>query len=390
MPDQVVVRITAFAQLAYGEDLSLCGSIPALGSWDISKAAALQWADPNIWSADLRLPCGVRVEFKVIQKSQNGTQWHGTGSGGCDNLLLETSVGRQGSQSSRLLTSCPFEIRVEDIIFGAVDEESGDGSIVPAGYHDKHAPTAMPTPTASAPPEYSPDNMAALRLAGTAAAAGHAVACAVTTTTTTTTMFTINGQPMSSGSSVPTLGAGGVDIQYSNPQLPMDDRETVPRSQNMHLPLSDIDAFAAMTDSGGSERNSNMLALADEAHATNEAPDKKYVRNIGIARMGFVVLQWRRAGVDVRVCGSWDGWQRKLELEPLHTGGFAVAVALPPGEYECKFVVDGVWKASEDMDIRGNHGNNVVIAGDLLLAPLLSNSSSVPLALTDSQTESLV
>jgi len=301
--------------------------------------------------------------------------------------LLETSVGRQGCQSSRFLTGGPFDIKVEDIAFGSIDEESGNSSIVPSGYRDNHTPTAMPT--ASAPQEYSPENMAALRLAGSAAAAGHAVSCAVTTTTTTTTMFTINGQPMHSRSCDP-IRAGEVDCQYSNPQLPMDCRENGPRSQSTYLPLSDMDALSMLTDSGRNESDSNLLALTDDANTSSEASGKKYTRNSGIARMGFVVLQWRRSGVDVRVCGSWDGWQKKLELEPLQSGGFALAVALPPGEYECKFIVDGVWRASEDMDIRGDHGNNVVIAGDLLLAPLLPSSPNPSLALTDLQSEPIV
>eukprot|EP00427_Karlodinium_veneficum_P026599 CAMPEP_0169207364 /NCGR_PEP_ID=MMETSP1016-20121227/13552_1 /TAXON_ID=342587 /ORGANISM="Karlodinium micrum, Strain CCMP2283" /LENGTH=385 /DNA_ID=CAMNT_0009284653 /DNA_START=12 /DNA_END=1170 /DNA_ORIENTATION=- len=378
IPEQVVVRITAYAQTAYGEDLHLCGSMPALGSWDISNAAPMQWTEPNRWFVDLTLPCGVRIEFKVIRRSQNGTSWHGTGLGDSENLLLETSVGRQGCQSSRFLTGGPFDIKVEDIAFGSIDEESGTQVLY-----------QVDIVTIILPPQ-SPENMAALRLAGSAAAAGHAVSCAVTTTTTTTTMFTtINGQPMHSRSCDP-IRAGEVDCQYSNPQLPMDCRENGPRSQSTYLPLSDMDALSMLTDSGRNESDSNLLALTDDANTSSEASGKKYTRNSGIARMGFVVLQWRRSGVDVRVCGSWDGWQKKLELEPLQSGGFALAVALPPGEYECKFIVDGVWRASEDMDIRGDHGNNVVIAGDLLLAPLLPSSPNPSLALTDLQSEPIV
>lgn len=71
----------------------------------------------------------------------------------------------------------------------------------------------------------------------------------------------------------------------------------------------------------------------------------------------------------VSVKGSWDSWETQVELarDPEAGSGepcFAAAVALPPGEYEFKFVLNGTeWCHSNAYEARpaweGN-SNNVV------------------------------
>lgn len=56
-----------------GAGLALIGSLPELGSWNVSKAARLVWAPGNQWSVDVPLPehAAGRVEYKVRMKEHS-------------------------------------------------------------------------------------------------------------------------------------------------------------------------------------------------------------------------------------------------------------------------------------------------------------------------------
>lgn len=355
--EQVQVQIVALAETAFGEDVLLCGSVAALGSWDAANAALMTWEESGKWSSVIVLPCGVRIEFKVLIRSQNGLAWHGAGEG---NIVLETSLGRTGCKSSRFLVDdLPFGITVTDVTLlenGATTRAANGGA---------PAQQALAVPVAPAA-ELTPD-MAALQMAGAAAAAGHSVQCAVRTTTTTTTMFTINGRE------VDVTGVPETQIQYCNPQNPTDQRD----SQDARRGYREQDSAPLVVDADSLSKVSQLPALCD-ASSGNADCSRRAACNVGLPRMGFVVLQWHRPGAsDVQVCGSWDSWSSRLELESLPSGGFILPLALPPGEYEFKFIVDGVWMASEDIDTKGQHGNNIISVKAQLIAPTLATSPAV-------------
>lgn len=47
---------------------------------------------------------------------------------------------------------------------------------------------------------------------------------------------------------------------------------------------------------------------------------------------------------DVRVAGTWNGWDAGREaLHPGPDGVFFATVSLPPGQHEYQFIVDGAW-----------------------------------------------
>ncbi len=49
---------------------------------------------------------------------------------------------------------------------------------------------------------------------------------------------------------------------------------------------------------------------------------------------------------DVRVAGTWNGWDTAREaLHPGPDGVFFATVSLPPGQHEYQFIVDGAWMA---------------------------------------------
>lgn len=48
-------------------------------------------------------------------------------------------------------------------------------------------------------------------------------------------------------------------------------------------------------------------------------------------------------GCSVYVAGSFNGWNPKKNKMRFKNGRYSVALMLPPGKYEYKFIVDGTW-----------------------------------------------
>lgn len=363
MKEVVGVRLTAKAKLNFGEDLLICGAAPQLGSWDATNAVTMEWAEGDHWSTEVSLPGGVLIEFKLIVRGQSGLRWLGRSKRN-ENVVLETSLCRKGGKASFLHNSSelPYCLQVADVeINTSPCEEKGT---VP----EEHAPhvsrdtdicirpsnQAIQPCSSSGYPELGPEarspqpqDTAAL-LAGCAASKlGRKVT--YSTTTTTTTYVTIDGNEDSvegyidSGSTMSPANS----LQNGSGTQPADSAAT-----------------------GGSRSAGPDM---DEAKETIRAEQREWAReqNSGLPRMGCVPIAWRQSGAaKVEVSGSWDGWQRRLALEPLPNGsGFGLLIGLPPGEYECKFIVDDVWTSSDDMDKRGEHSNNVFQAGDSLVLP---------------------
>ena len=65
------------------------------------------------------------------------------------------------------------------------------------------------------------------------------------------------------------------------------------------------------------------------------------------------------------VVGSWNNWGQRYDLArmadsrgPQSDGDFLGLLALPPGRYEFKFVIDGVWQTKEGWPVQHDtHGN---------------------------------
>ena len=76
---------------------------------------------------------------------------------------------------------------------------------------------------------------------------------------------------------------------------------------------------------------------------------------------------YRHAGGDapneVKLAGAFEGWQGTLEMSDAGGGFYRADVALPPGRYAYKFVVDGAWLPDPDNPSReadGQGGENAV------------------------------
>ena len=73
-----------------------------------------------------------------------------------------------------------------------------------------------------------------------------------------------------------------------------------------------------------------------------------------------VPVIWQGNASDVRLMGSLDDWTRGIHLSPEwhgHGDGmsdtFTATVALVPGVYEVKFLVDGEWRTTDDWPTKG-------------------------------------
>mmetsp|Transcript_93250 Transcript_93250/g.237227 ORF Transcript_93250/g.237227 Transcript_93250/m.237227 type:complete len:415 (-) Transcript_93250:31-1275(-) len=397
---QTTVRLVARSDVGYGEEVLVCGSAPSLGSWKVDSAAELTWEEGGLWAAEVALPCGVRVEFKVIVRQQGGAlRWLGVGPAQANNIVLETSLGRGGAQCSRFVGNdvLPFGLEVCDVegSEGAPSTLAGGGS-APVAAPASAVPTLeLAVPGAAAPPGTVPWMMtpqqqeaaAAVMLAGAAANAGHAVT--YTTTTTTTTAVTINGSGWDGVAAAmrgqPTiLGPGGGGHGGGHGPGGGHGGNVPTPCGGCALPAPHVDGAAPQPQ--GASRSGDDGGKIEATQATPEQRQafcEARAKNGGIPRFGPVALNWPSAcsgspePKQVAVRGSWDAWARDLYLEPGPGGSWRLLMVLPPGEYEFKFIVDGVWTTSDELErTKCSNRNNIVEANDMALAP------TVPLALT--------
>ena len=87
-----------------------------------------------------------------------------------------------------------------------------------------------------------------------------------------------------------------------------------------------------------------------------------------VLRKKKVIFQVRaKPGSEVFVAGSFNNWnasQNPMRDNP-HSGVFKVALTLPPGRHEYKFVIDGEWCVDPDCaeSVSNGHGSlNSVIS----------------------------
>ncbi|KAM0886093.1 hypothetical protein ACQ4PT_029920 [Festuca glaucescens] len=76
LPDDPVntvqVKFVLQRQCAFGQRFLVVGDDPALGLWDPTKAAALEWSEGHVWTATMDLPANRAVEFKFLLQDPSG------------------------------------------------------------------------------------------------------------------------------------------------------------------------------------------------------------------------------------------------------------------------------------------------------------------------------
>ncbi|KAM0886095.1 hypothetical protein ACQ4PT_029920 [Festuca glaucescens] len=68
----VQVKFVLQRQCAFGQRFLVVGDDPALGLWDPTKAAALEWSEGHVWTATMDLPANRAVEFKFLLQDPSG------------------------------------------------------------------------------------------------------------------------------------------------------------------------------------------------------------------------------------------------------------------------------------------------------------------------------
>mmetsp|Transcript_7508 Transcript_7508/g.13513 ORF Transcript_7508/g.13513 Transcript_7508/m.13513 type:complete len:435 (-) Transcript_7508:229-1533(-) len=396
--DMANVKFSAVVDLAFGENLYLCGSAPALGSWDLDSAVRMSWSDGGNWSAILPLPCGVSIEFKlVIQVKGSHARWIGAGSSGEENILMETSLARKGGERSRICncTSLPLSLQIEDLGFSVSDEPryAGGTSIVCSPLKKRASGNFAQEFSIYTPPrstssrgmgnpynfsdfdfsEYpSPPGRYPAPEVQAAIAAGRSVT--VSTTTTKTTCITIGGADHGVGRPRPHRSFDALHEDATRDAGFGRCIASKPPKKSLPYQAASLPALADRADA----QRCNGTSLVPSANSGRDAKDrrKEYAAeearrfNRNLSRSGCAAVAWRQPGATtVRIAGSWDGWRGQVALEPIPGEGFGILLALEPGEYEFKFIVDGNWLASCDYETRGDHSNNVMQVNDWMVIP---------------------
>ncbi|XP_038906171.1 uncharacterized protein LOC120092050 [Benincasa hispida] len=68
----VRVKFQLQKECTFGEHFFVVGDDPIFGSWDVSSAIPLNWADGHQWAAEVEIPVGKTIQFKFILQGTTG------------------------------------------------------------------------------------------------------------------------------------------------------------------------------------------------------------------------------------------------------------------------------------------------------------------------------
>ncbi|MCO5597881.1 hypothetical protein L7F22_051966 [Adiantum nelumboides] len=100
-----------------------------------------------------------------------------------------------------------------------------------------------------------------------------------------------------------------------------------------------------------------------EFRRTMEEKDKQLERAMQVLKtLRTARIVWPNPGREVFLAGSYDGWASWKRMEKSSAGVFVTTIQLYPGQYEIKFIVDGVWTVDSNRARAWENGfeNNVL------------------------------
>ncbi|XP_076939556.1 uncharacterized protein LOC143608394 [Bidens hawaiensis] len=68
----VRVQFRLQRECSFGQNFLITGDHPILGSWDPNNAISLTWSDGHIWTADIDIPVGECIKFKLVMQESDG------------------------------------------------------------------------------------------------------------------------------------------------------------------------------------------------------------------------------------------------------------------------------------------------------------------------------
>lgn len=150
-----------------------------------------------------------------------------------------------------------------------------------------------------------------------------------------------------------------ISTAHSNPP-----KNSCSSIKNMGLSISSLDN---MNDS------SNYNGISIEKPSTNKKT-KNYISNnatkdnsINEQKSKYIInFLWEEGGNEIYITGSFCNWNERLKMYKNKKNIFELKIVLPKGQYEFKYIVDGVWKCSslypQKYDNKGNNNNYIDIS----------------------------
>ena len=105
---------------------------------------------------------------------------------------------------------------------------------------------------------------------------------------------------------------------------------------------------------------------------------------------GLVATPWlyyrNDAGGQIRLAGSWDGWDGRFEMTRVARGLYAFDVSgfeVPFGRYEFKFIVDGVWEPGENRLLHLNEAGLIERPPNVIAQSLIEEDRLIRIRLNE-------
>ncbi|XP_074296093.1 protein PTST homolog 2, chloroplastic isoform X1 [Silene latifolia] len=105
------------------------------------------------------------------------------------------------------------------------------------------------------------------------------------------------------------------------------------------------------------------LAIIDAQKILDEKQKRIDDARLALQLLRTTCIVWPNSGSEVLLAGSFDGWSTQRKMERTSSGIFSLYLKLYPGQYEIKFIVDGVWMVDPLRPIVNHSGfdNNLLI-----------------------------
>ncbi|KAH9616824.1 hypothetical protein KSS87_013356 [Heliosperma pusillum] len=105
------------------------------------------------------------------------------------------------------------------------------------------------------------------------------------------------------------------------------------------------------------------LAIIDAQKILDEKQKRIDDARLALQLLRTTCIVWPNSGSEVLLAGSFDGWSTQRMMDRTSSGIFSLYLKLYPGQYEIKFIVDGVWMVDPLRPIANHNGfdNNLLI-----------------------------
>lgn len=357
-----VVRLVARRRVEFGEQLAVCGSLAALGEWDLDRAVAMANSGSpdaeDAWSVDIAVPCGALAEFKIVVLRKGApASWIGASDGG--NFVLRARLGREGAAPTSLdhVESPGCAVGVSDLAMlqipaGAADAAAAADARQSGGLVPHQAPGELARPDqAGEVASGSPASVLPLHvygLAGAAAASGGTAEITMkhSVTTETVTTMRVTGSaaggtadggavltpedaavPLTSDAALPTPDAAAPMLEAAAPTIEAleaaatRDPKALRAEEGPQLLVSGVvepsedDVIEVEASDVSDNREATMM---DDALIANAYLDVIAVFDVNFSPTARDLEEGRVESVEV--AGSWDDWKGRVALLPQSQG----------------------------------------------------------------------